>query len=876
MYEIAKLEFSRWLEKTDITTLSSYEKTMIGIIIDHFDEIASCGTANGARAKLIGKYIVELGNKAERETLTSFQAQLDWKKVKRLKSLSVERFRGFGTREEFDFSTQYTFYHGPNGSGKTSFCEALEYSVLGAVAEASSRGISLEKYVAHAGEKHFSTPTLICELDDGQSEQFVPNLSAYRFAFMEKNRILDFSHIGATTAKNQTERIAALFGLTEFQAFVHEFTDSFDKRYITLESDLPQKYETKKSELQSKTEQLNNLGQDIKSKKDALKELIASLGRADLTTSDQAIEYMTNPETGIISIAARRASEHHIEFIDEDELQTLKRHIEGFIAEINEISKNNTLILADLESVNLSMLFNAVIALEDTFTEEVCPVCRTPLVATAQNPFQYAKEELEKFRIIETAKKNVKTSSKKVAISIQGIISELSKSSVVPLFANCDLEAIFSATVQASDYETMDYEAIGPLVGCVKKVQSILLHESLHSYIETYNSNAKSANKKYDDKVQELQKTYGDISGLVSTISELEKQSKASSDSITLLSAEVQKLKESSEAVESQIAFNKEMVAAYESVRRRIAFYVAKLPAELAANLSEKVREYYNYINRGDADFELIESLKLPVSANEKILVKMYDGLNQDALQILSEGHVRILGLSILLAKAISEDMPFIVFDDIVNSIDDDHRDGVASLLITHPDFENMQMILTCHGELFVSSLESYVENRKKMTRYMFLPADSLEERGIVIKYQDSTIPLKIAREKYQNGELKDSAAKCRQAVECISGALWKKISPCVGGISIKLRNLQGSPDLRSVVDGLKAATNSKNMDGVETLHELLEKLTGMRVWNLLNKGTHVDVTLPEFSRVEIKELLDLLDCLNNEVKALKVKPAAV
>lgn len=37
---------------------------------------------------------------------------------------------------------------------------------------------------------------------------------------------------------------------------------------------------------------------------------------------------------------------------------------------------------------------------------------------------------------------------------------------------------------------------------------------------------------------------------------------------------------------------------------------------------------------------------------------------------------------------------------------------------------------------------------------------DKLEERGIVIKYQDSTIPLKVAREKFENNELKDSAAK--------------------------------------------------------------------------------------------------------------------
>ena len=43
-----------------------------------------------------------------------------------------------------------------------------------------------------------------------------------------------------------------------------------------------------------------------------------------------------------------------------------------------------------------------------------------------------------------------------------------------------------------------------------------------------------------------------------------------------------------------------------------------------------------------------------------------------------------------------------------------------------------------------------------------------------------------------------------------------------------------------------------------------------MKIWNLLNKGTHVDVTLPEFSRKEVKELLELLEQMNEEVKNQK------
>ena len=95
------------------------------------------------------------------------------------------------------------------------------------------------------------------------------------------------------------------------------------------------------------------------------------------------------------------------------------------------------------------------------------------------------------------------------------------------------------------------------------------------------------------------------------------------------------------------------------------------------------------------------------------------------------------------------------------------------------------------NGEIFVSKLEELVTGKNAVERYMFLPADSLDERGIVIRYRDPSIPLVTARVKFEEGSLKDCAAKCRQAVECITGSLWSKMAPHVnGGISVNfLRN---------------------------------------------------------------------------------------
>ena len=875
MYEIAKLEFGKWLSKQDIDKMTPYEKTMVGIIIDNFDEIAKYGTAGGKRAKLIGKYIEALGNKADRKDLIFVETKLKNKRIKKLTSLEIENFRGFGVREKFDFSKQYTFYHGPNGSGKTSFCEAIEYSVLGTIAEASARNIPIDRYIIHTGKKKATAPELKCELLDGTEQLFPTSLSDYRFAFIEKNRILDFSHIGAATAKNQADRIAALFGLSEFQTFIHEFTDSFDGRYVTLKSDAKQKYESKKQDVEKKIEQKQKIEQRIIPKDEELKKLIASLKEERIKTSEEAICYLTDSEIGLLSMASRMAADNHIEYIDKEKLLKLKELIKEFLAAIDEIQVGNTEILSDVGSVNLSSLYQTVITLKNTYKESFCPICRTPFGQTVENPFEYAEKELNKLSKVDAAKKKIKSNAGIAAKKMQDILLELRKKEILLLLSDRDIDVIMEASIQATDYEIIDNDKY-TLINKIKDVYDLLSTEEMDKKIVIYNENAKANNKRYDDKVAELQDILTQISQASAELNLLKSQLDTRVTELEKEEPQLKALEEAAANIAKIIQFNQEMIQAYEVIRRKLVVYVKELPLKLAENLSEKVREYYNHVNNGDAEFELIDELKLPVSTNDKIMVKMNDGISQDALQILSEGHIRILGLSILLAKAVSEEMPFIVFDDIVNAIDDDHRDGVASLLITHKDFQEMQMILTCHGELFVTNLESHVTDRNKMARYMFLPADTLEERGIVIKYQDSTIPLKVAREKFENHELKDSAAKCRQAVECIAGSLWKKVSPNVGGISVLLRNLQGTPDLRQVVDGLKNATRPKKLCDAEEIHKLLEELTNMKIWDLLNKGTHVDTTLPEFSRKEVKELLELLEKLNDNVRQLKIKATVV
>jgi hypothetical protein len=304
-----------------------------------------------------------------------------------------------------------------------------------------------------------------------------------------------------------------------------------------------------------------------------------------------------------------------------------------------------------------------------------------------------------------------------------------------------------------------------------------------------------------------------------------------------------------------------------------------QLPAKLSAGLSEKVKEYYNIINAHDPEFELLDSLALPAKAGAKFEIKFKaDPRTHDALYILSEGHIKVLGLSILLAKAINENLGFLIFDDIVNAIDDDHRSGIADLLIGHSDLKDRQYILTCHGETFINKLKHKLGASlagKHVKSYRFIPVDTASTRGVQVSIGNSKHYLLKANESLKQNDLKDSATDCRRAVESISYQLWKKLDKLLRiNLKVTMRAPGVQPDLASVVESLIKQVGK--IYGFEKLNENLLSLKAKYPWSLLNKGVHEDENQPEFERKDISELITLLQSIEEDVSSFKLGATTV
>lgn len=242
-------ELKKWRDSLNIEELDKYDITVANIIINNFDELREAGgTARGKRSAKFAEMINKKKNICDTSLSNVSEGQsYSEKRIKRIISLEVDSFRGFATSRNFWLDKQYVFLYGPNGSGKTSFSEALEYGLLGNIEEADADNIKLPSYIKNTYTKQGKQPIIRCLFDDGSEGEAKISYDTYRFSFVEKNRIMEFSHLSRLNTKNQGERMAALFGLSEFSSFIQGFSSSIDEKYLPISSITEQSFKQRQA-----------------------------------------------------------------------------------------------------------------------------------------------------------------------------------------------------------------------------------------------------------------------------------------------------------------------------------------------------------------------------------------------------------------------------------------------------------------------------------------------------------------------------------------------------------------------------------------------------------------------------------------------------
>lgn len=188
---MVKVEYLRFLQTLVANDVSDDVRKIANLVFKHIETLIPLSTAQGQRIKKI----VELSQTNWSSTSADIQPSREQTakqecRITQIKKLTVGPFRGFEKQEEFDLSSKLVLIYGPNGTGKSSFCEALEYGLLGNVSEAESKRFRNQNdYMKNAHTNSFAEPILFGMDNQKTDIPITADEALYRFCFIEKNRM---------------------------------------------------------------------------------------------------------------------------------------------------------------------------------------------------------------------------------------------------------------------------------------------------------------------------------------------------------------------------------------------------------------------------------------------------------------------------------------------------------------------------------------------------------------------------------------------------------------------------------------------------------------------------------------------------------------
>ena len=867
--------FVRWLH-LPVNEVPSNVRRLANLVLANFDSVLATSRQRSQRSVLLAnlaqRYLFQTPDTLPEIAPAAGVGTWLWR---RLHHLTIGPFRGFRHPEPFDLQQRIVLFYGPNGSGKTSLCEALEYALLGSVEEAEAKRIAAAIYLSNIHERMFSPPLLIATDHQGNEINIEANADSYRFCFIE---------IAARPTAQRAELIATLFGMEKFNEFVGHFNESMDDQLKLTNA--------RRMLLAAKREALADDHVTVNGESAALQALDAEDLALALTYSEGMTYEDLKNLIGSAGAPARLQELNTIlNAVPPEILDVTRQGLQELYREADAAQEELDTLTADLErranQVSFKDLYTAVIALQTTEGTH-CPACDTPLDGpnhVLHNPYEKAAAGLEE--LSELAEIQAKRNQ---AIEVMAQASRTLKAKLEKLrkfvVSNCEevtvvcryLAALPEVVVGA--WWTNIYEANANTEHELPTVETIL---DVAQRIEVQDNASRLA-------LDERQRNITERDRLIEyqlLIQAQDNKRQVFIDSVAAARLRIEAFEEANSGLiqeaDQESADNERdtpIKEAYDRFLLLLRSYRNQLPGTLIAGLNDRAMMLYNEFNRNDLDADKLTALYLPLTGEQKIEFS-FRGNPQarvDALKILSEGHIRCLGLAILLAKSISLESPLIVFDDAINAIDHDHRRGIRETIFESDHFASTQIIVTCHSHEFIKdihqSLAQPARNDSKV--YLFRNHNGNYHPRVNgnVASRNYVEMARAAREELNDRGALDAS---RKALEMLTEKIWRWLgSHEHGTISVQLAGVGAEPALRNLCEALRRKITSAQTfvhANKPLIVSAMDKVLGIPeqnlVWVYLNKGTHEEADRDDFDVNEVESVVVTLE----ELEALDLRP---
>ena len=861
-------EYQRFLESLVQKPVDEDIRRMANLIYLNLDDLAQVGAARRARSSRLAPLTINQILEVSTELPEFNNLDVNRQNVGRLHQLAVGPFRGFTNQEVFDLSKPITLVYGANGTGKSSFCEALETALLGSISEAQVKRINHNTYCRNARLGQYVDPVISTVNDNNSPVNLEPNEEKYRFCFIEKNRLDDFARIASRTPSDQRQLIATLFGIDQFSEFVRGFNPSLDEN-LNLNGQ-------RANELATRRQALASAEQIIQEYPLRLTQININEGLiAERIQSGCNYETITNwllgnqEQQGRLSYVQSilDASPPVIYGLTSEQLTAVFNRVLTISNTLNTITTELTRRSGE---VSYKQLYQSVLQLS-SLKPNHCPACGTDLQSVAKNPYEVAYAGLA--QLSELANLQERATDERDALNEemrnlhQLMVNTINAAAIV-----CPLK------LQEKELPVLPPSSVGQWlqvwVDDNYKYWNELLN--LGANIERSDIEARQVLAQRQQFVEERARLDGyrtEIERANLMRQTTENQLTEARNTITSFDEANRELIELVATEAQVVEFHTRIKRAYDGFLQEIQLYLRNLPSQLLQGLGQRARDLYNSFNRDDLPVDLLHNLWLPLAENGKIELEFQEqlGVRFDALTLLSEGHIKCLGLAILLAKNIEEDCPIVIFDDVVNAIDDDHRNGIWRTFFEEGLLDGKQVILTSHAEEFLHRIQQELGSARAsdITLYKFLPHQGEHHLRVDTNPPSKNYVIR-SQQAFTNDDKREALYYSRAAIESLTDRLWTWMGRQGDGrIELKLSGPRSPWELNNKCNKIRSALrrNQNQTAAVTTASGALDSLLGVSgssiEWGYLNSGTHDSQRDGEFDRSAVNTIVQAVSSLD-------------
>ncbi len=667
----------------------------------------------------------------------------------KLRNLQVAGLRGFNDKQTVELDGQLVIYAGPNGCGKTSIGECLEWLIYGKTLKRSKGDeISKREYAESYRNAHYTGPhkpfveatfidnkgdphTVRRELDDAEASVLTvdgtptANLEAFGISTLYDRPLIlqhtlqDFIFM---KPKARHEVLSAMLGLEPLIAFRNAVEQA--------KTDLARRLPVRAVEAQASSEALkrslatepllkpvltaiqqgdlpaakNHLtqialgrvspGTEEKDLRQALQSTKASKERAQLDWGRFSLNPVPTPESdpAITGLEGLRLL-----------VEEFQRHLQSAMNTVGE-AVGNPLDPTIREFINLGL------QIHEHEGNGICPFCRentlTPEKITA---LQEAAERVPAARPsladaqgvlgrLETAVRQHAQSVSRLIPAFPSIEQDQTiamLASDVPRLLESFTEAVRSMKTQA---DVVGTERAG-LEGSIRNTLQLLAKGSAQG---KEFQDIISSIERYSDAIKKLPAVANGYSATYAALDPYIKQRLASAQEVrflALIDLALEKWKDIDLA-----SYVEALSGLLQDIIRQTRLFIEKKQREILGARDKEIRAWYDLMNPGaPVGYEGItpgtDSVELRARSFAKTIM---------AAPNLSASQLNCIGLAVYLACATRSASPhsLLLFDDPIQSMDDEHTEAFKKVVIKNLLERRFQVILLTHMDNFADDVE--------------------------------------------------------------------------------------------------------------------------------------------------------------------------